>query len=97
MWNLNDVTKIEYRGEYVYHIQFDDGLGGEIDFSGYLSRGPVFAQLKDRTFFSRAVVEGGTICWPNGADVAPESLYKQLLAKSTGKISTRTRKKRRAA
>jgi hypothetical protein len=56
MWNMNEVTKVEYRGEYVYHILFDDGVEGEIDFSVYLSRGPIFEPLKDRTFFSRATL-----------------------------------------
>lgn len=95
MWDMNEVTKVEYRGEYVYHILFDDGVEGEIDFSVYLSRGPIFEPLKDKTFFSRATVEGGAIAWPNGADVAPETLYEKLL--HVGKSLRRPRKKPRAA
>ena len=26
MWDMNQVSKIEYRGEYVYYVTFDDGL-----------------------------------------------------------------------
>ena len=95
MWDMNEVTKVEYRGEYVYHILFDDGVEGEIDFSVYLSRRPIFEPLKDRTFFSKATVEGGAIAWPNGADVAPETLYEKLL--HAGKLLKRPRKKPRAA
>ncbi len=95
MWDMNEVTRVEYRGEYVYHILFDDGVEGEIDFSVYLSRGPIFEPLKDKAFFSRATVEGGAIAWPNGADVAPESLYDKLL--HSGKLPKRPRKKPRAA
>jgi len=29
MWDLNEVERIEYRHDYVYHITFDDGLSGE--------------------------------------------------------------------
>ncbi len=91
MWDMNEVSKIEYRGEYVYHITFDDGVEGAIDFSDYLSRGPIFKGLKDKRLFSKARVEGGSICWPNGADVAPETLYEKIVR--TNKSLLRTRKK----
>ncbi len=95
MWDMNEVTKVEYRGEYVYYIMFDDGVDGEIDLSAYISRGPVFEPLKDRALFSKGSVEGGTLCWPNGADIAPETLYERLL--HANKSPKRTRKKPRAA
>ena len=78
MWELNDVTSIKYRQRYVYHIVFDDGLEGEVDFSEYLDMGPVFEPLRDPAFFRTARIEGGTISWGNGADVAPETLYEKL-------------------
>ena len=77
MWNMNDVKEIKYRKDYVYYVEFDDGMQGEIDFSSYLSRGAVFQPLSDLDFFKRATVAGGTITWPNGLDIAPETLYEK--------------------
>lgn len=77
MWKFSEVTNIEYLSGYSYRITFDDGVSGIMDFSEYLSRGPVFSALHDAEFFRAARVEGGTIAWPNGADVAPETLYRK--------------------
>jgi hypothetical protein len=78
MWNLNDVVEIRYRRDYIYYILFDDGVEGEVDFTEYLTRGPVFETIKDLEVFRRAQIEGGTIAWANGADIAPETLYEKV-------------------
>ncbi len=79
MWNMNDVTRIEYKGGFVFRVIFDDGKSGDVDFSEYIGRGPVFEPLRDKSFFKNAMIEGGTISWPNGADIAPETLYEKIL------------------
>ncbi len=84
MWNLNDVKKIEYKTGYSFLVKFDDGVGAVIDFSSYLDRGPVFAPLRNPEFFRQAKIEGGTIAWPNGADIAPETLYEKCKQAGSG-------------
>jgi hypothetical protein len=89
MWDLNEVKKIEYKGKYVYHIQFDDGVEGDIDLEEYISKDPVFQTLKDQKLFSQAGIEGGAIAWPNGTDIAPETLYEKLTDASNSLQRTR--------
>jgi hypothetical protein len=78
MWNMNDVVEVKYKSGFVYHVVFDDGKSGDVDFSEYIGRGPVFEPLRDLALFKKATIEGGTISWPNGADVAPETLYEKV-------------------
>jgi Protein of unknown function (DUF2442) len=45
----------------------------------------VFVPLKDRHEFLKVRVnpEWGTICWPNGADLAADVLYAKVAGKDT--------------
>ena len=73
---LPSVTRAEYRGGYSIHVTFNDGKSGTIDFVRWLD-GPIFEPLKDPEYFQRFFLDGGTVSWPNGADIAPETLYEQ--------------------
>ena len=90
MWNMNDVIEITYRKGFIYHIVFDDGTSGDVDFSEYMRKGPVFRPLRDLSFFRKARVEGGTISWPNGADIAPETLYEKIRERKAARPRRKT-------
>lgn len=79
MWECQKVTTIEHRGGFVFYVAFDDGAAADVDLSEFVDIGPIFEPLKDESYFKQARVEGGTIAWPNGADIAPETLYEKVL------------------
>jgi hypothetical protein len=70
------VVHAEHRGDYRIHVTFSDRTEATVDFSSWL-QGPVFELLKDIEYFKRFFVDGGTIVWPNGADIAPETLHER--------------------
>lgn len=74
------IKKLLYKGKYTYHILFDNNREGNINFQPFLW-GEVFEQLKDEDFFKKAFIDqtSGTITWPNGVDIAPETLYQKIL------------------
>jgi Protein of unknown function (DUF2442) len=71
---LPSVVRAEYRGGFRIHLAFNDASEGTVDFEAWLD-GPVFEPLKNTPYFRRFFIEGGTVVWPNGADIAPETLY----------------------
>lgn len=71
------VLDARYLEGYRAWLRFDDGLEGEVDLAGVL-RGPVFEPLKDPAYFANFKIDW-TLTWPNGADIAPESLYTRVL------------------
>lgn len=78
---LKDVIEVKPLGEYRLYVRFEDNVSGEIDLAELIQFNGVFEPLLDRCKFQEVSVskELGTICWPNGADVAPEVLYEKLL------------------
>jgi hypothetical protein len=71
---LPSVIRAEYCGDYRIHLTFSDDSEKTVDFREWLD-GPIFEPLKDLSRFRSFFLDGGTVAWPNGADVAPETLY----------------------
>lgn len=77
---LVHVRQARHVRDHVLYLEFEDGLEGAVDLAAYPRRGSIFAPLADVEFFKRFTLEGGTVTWPNGADIAPERLYEMVLA-----------------
>ena len=69
---------VEVIGDHKLRVAFKDGLVGDIDFTGRHWRG-VSEPLADPAFFAQARIdpEIRTVAWPNGYDMAPETLYER--------------------
>jgi hypothetical protein len=78
---LPSVTKAKYVSGYLIEIKFNDGTKKVIDFEPWLT-GPIFRPLKSKDYFKKFFIDGPTIAWPNGADIAPETLYEAVAAKT---------------
>ena len=79
MKHLPSVTKAKHVERFIIELTFDDGTRGAVDFSVWLSGG-IFEPLKKMAAFKKFFLDGSTVAWPNGADVAPETLYEATLA-----------------
>jgi hypothetical protein len=63
---------------YKLNLEFEDGVQGTVDLSPDLY-GPMFEPLRDLQLFEQVTIdEYGVVCWPNGADLAPEVLYEEI-------------------
>ena len=71
------VVFVEPLEAYRLRLGFDDGFEGEVDVAAVIGsfRG-VFEPLSRPSYFRRVRLDSGlgTVRWPNGADIAPETL-----------------------
>ena len=73
------VTKITSLGGFRLRATFSDGAAGDYDFSGIVQKGGLMAQpLRDPAYFSRVFLEDGAPTWPNGYDIAPSWLHREI-------------------
>lgn len=78
------VRSVKPEACYRLRTEFEDGLSGIVDLSAELY-GPMFEPLRDVRLFGRAYIDDyGVICWPNGADLAPEVVHEEITGIATG-------------
>lgn len=75
MGYLPVVVDAVYMGDYTIKLDFDNGEKSVIDCEPWL-KGDIFQPLKDKDYFQKFFVDGWSLSWPNGAGIAPETLYK---------------------
>ena len=73
---LVDVVKASPVDDKHIFVEFDDGKKGNVDLTKIM-HGPLYEELVASGDLMNFVVdsESGTIVWPNGLDIAPETLW----------------------
>lgn len=73
---MHIVTNVKYLSDYKLRISFSTGESKVVDLEPYLE-GEVFEPLRDKNLFRTVQInpDVDTVCWKNGADLAPEFLY----------------------
>jgi hypothetical protein len=74
-----DITAAAVVRHGVLNLTFADGLKGEVDVLDRM-HGPVFELARTPEGFAKATVDQvtGTVVWPGGADLAPDTLYERV-------------------
>jgi hypothetical protein len=76
------VTGVRVLSRYIVELTFEDGAVKVIDLEPRLWGEMFDALTQDYELFRQVSVDpiGGTICWPNGADLSPRMLYAEAKA-----------------
>lgn len=74
-----DITQAAVVHHGVLRLTFADGSTGEVDVLDRM-HGPVFDEARTPEGFAKVAVddETGTVIWPGGADLAPDTLYERV-------------------
>jgi len=73
-WDVIDVKSEDTRE---FRVIFDDGLSGLIVIDSSFCSG-VFKALLDDDLVRQARVDNGVVTWPNGLDLAPDTMYNEI-------------------
>ncbi|MGV8840292.1 MAG: DUF2442 domain-containing protein [Bauldia sp.] len=78
---LTKVRDLKPMGGFRLAVEFNDGSHGTHDFATLVTDpGPMLAPLREEAYFARVFLEMGAPTWPNGFDVAPEWLRREMIA-----------------
>jgi hypothetical protein len=78
---LTKVTGLGRLGGFRLRVRFNDGSEGVHDFAAMVhEHGPALEPLCEEAYFAHVFLEFGAPTWPNGFDIAPEWLRREMAA-----------------
>ena len=74
---LHDIVEARALDGHRLFVRFDDGTTGILDIAAFTKFDGVFAPLQEPANFARVRVDAdlGTVVWPSGANLCPDTLY----------------------
>ena len=80
------VTRLDKVDGFRLRVRFNDGSEGVHDFAALVNEpGAAIEPLRDEAYFGRVFLEFGALTWPNGFDIAPEWLRREM--EKTGELT----------
>jgi hypothetical protein len=76
---LYRVIGVTANNDFSLELKFNDGSVKRFDATPYLEY-EFFRELKDPEYFQQVGLAFGTIQWPNGQDISPDTLYLEGIA-----------------
>lgn len=74
--------------DWQLRVKFNDGLVGVVDVSELINNTDpgIFSALRDPAYFALAYLDYGAVAWPNGADLAPDTMYSAIRQMGTWRV-----------
>jgi hypothetical protein len=77
-----DLVQVRPLPDFVLRVELSDGRRGTFDLKPHL-RQPGLKALRDPSYFAQVHVLLGAATWPDGEDIAPETLAAELISLQT--------------
>ena len=74
-----DITKVRHVAPRTLYVLFSDGLEGTVVIDPSFCHG-VFEALLDDDAIGLAKIDDGALTWPDGLDLAPDTMHKEIKA-----------------
>ncbi|MEO8299140.1 MAG: DUF2442 domain-containing protein [Burkholderiales bacterium] len=77
-----DVKRVSAVADYKLYVELVNGHKGIFDVKPYLDR-PALRVLRDERYFAQVGIQLGAVTWPDGQDIAPDTLVAELIETET--------------
>lgn len=71
------ILKCEPSSDFILEISFSSGETGHFDGKAYLAQrtGSLLTPLYEKSYFQKAFVDAGALCWPNGLELSASRVH----------------------